>query len=277
MINHRPNTFVKDALFLSHTSLNDFLICPRTFFLKNVYRSPKTGYKIQITSPFLALGATIHDTIKWYLEIGENSSLLKTEDQFRNHWWKYHGKRGGFVSREEEAAFGTRGLKMLENFTQNQACLGSRIPLPVFPKYPLSEGVILHGNMDYIGKLSDGSLQVIDFKTGSKDEDNPMQLYIYAILAENYFRKEVSRASFWYLDRDDNPKEVVLDSLEAKIDWLTQRGQEIKKAIEENNWQCIQGESLCRDCRDYGAILEGKGELVFIDHAYKKEIYFLKK
>ncbi len=65
-----PKTpFIKDAIFISHTSLKDFLNCPRSYYLKNIYRDKKTGYRIQITNPYLTLGALVHDAISWYLQM----------------------------------------------------------------------------------------------------------------------------------------------------------------------------------------------------------------
>lgn len=261
---------------MSNTSLNDFLSCPRAYYLKNVYRNPKTGYRIQVASPYISLGATVHDSIKWFLENADKPSLLKLSDQFRNFWWKYHGKRGGFASKEDEAVFGQRGLKMLENFLENHAKLEKMVQFAKFPKYPLVENVILTGNLDYVGQLPEGSLHVIDFKTGTKDEDSPLQLYIYAILAENHYGKEVGRMSFWYLDRDSEPKEVVLEPLEKTLEWLIEKGKEVKQALAENKWVCKNGDEMCRDCRDYQAILDVKGEFMFSDHAYKKDVYYLK-
>ena len=89
--------------------------------------------------------------------------------------------------------------------------------------------------------------------------------------------KPVKKASFWYLDRDEKPKEAVLDSLEEKIAWLKEKGREMKKAIEEGKWVCIRGDELCHDCRDYQAIIEGKGEFQFEDFKFKKMVYFLPK
>lgn len=277
MIPKQEQKFIKDAIFISNTSLNDFLNCPRSYYLKNVYRNPETGYRIQVASPYISLGATTHDAIKWFLENQDNPSFLAINDQFRNFWWKYHGKRGGFTSKDEEALFGRRGLKMLENFLKNYKNLDKMVKFAKFPKYPLGENVILTGNLDYVGELSDGSLHVIDFKTGTKDEDSPLQLYIYAILAESYYEKDVKKISFWYLDRDEQPKEAVLEPLDKTLDWLQDKAKEIKQALEEDNWVCKNGDELCRDCKDYQAILDGKGEFMFSDHTYKKDVYYLKQ
>lgn len=275
MVPRKQSKFIKDAIFLSNTSLNDFLSCPRAYYLKNIYRDPRNNYRIQIASPYLALGATVHDVIKWYLTSEDVPTFEATKQKFNDLWGKYHGKRGGFTLGQDEADFVNRGIKILENFVKNAKRLEKLAPPAHFPKYPLLPDVILTGNMDFVGFLPDGSLHVVDFKTGSKDEESPLQLYIYAILSENYYGKPVKRASFWYLDREDSPKEAILGSVEQNLQWLIDKSKQVKEAWERNHWECVKGEDMCRDCRDYQAVLDGKGEFMYTDHSFKKEVYFL--
>lgn len=278
MIPRQNLKFIKDAIFLSHTSLNDFLNCQRAYYLKNIYRDPKSGLRIQVASPYLSLGSTVHDTIHWFLDLKGQVSKDQLLKKFENFWLKFTGKRGGFSSSEDEEIFKKRGINMVINFYDHADSLGKSTPLPSFPKYVLFEDVILNGNFDFLGELPDGSIHVIDFKSGSRDEDSPLQLYIYAILAESNLGKPVTRLSFWYLDRDSAPKEVIVDSLEKTLEWLTEKAKELKVAIKENKWVC-KGNSepggLCRECQIYEDILAGKGEFEFSDFKFKKDIYFL--
>ena len=276
MIASQKPQYIKNALYLSYTSLNDFIKCPKSYYLKNIYRNPKNGFKMQIASPYLTLGATVHDTIKWFLECEDKPVKDQVMDKFRNFWLKYSGKRGGFTSKEEEVTFGNRGLSMMEDFLKNYKALEKSVPPISFPKYHLIDEVILIGNFDYVGERADGSLHVIDFKTGAKDEDSALQLYMYAILAESNIQKPVSAASFWYLDREDLPREVVLDPLESTLEYLTTKAMEIKEAIEQNTWECIK-EGMCRDCKAYQDLIDGKGEFMFSDFRFKKDVYYLQK
>lgn len=270
-------SFIPDAVFISYTSLNDFLNCPRAYYLKNVYRNPKTKLRMQIASPYLSLGSTVHDVIKWYLDLEQKVNQSELTKKFRNLWFKYSGKRGGFSSKEEEMNFLNRGVKMIETFVKNSTKLDKYIKPLTFPKYFLEEKLILTGNMDYIGEMEDQSLHIIDFKTGARDEDSPLQLYLYAILAETNYQKKVKKVSFWYLDREDQPKEVVLDPLDKTLQYIRQKGQQIQQALAANIWICKKEGSLCRDCQDYQDILDGKGEFMFSDFRYKKDIYYLKR
>lgn len=274
MIAKQKQEYIKDALWISYTGLKDFLRCPRAFYLKNRYRNPATNNKLQITSAPMTLGSLVHDAIKWYLQTNRTASKEQVEKQFRQLWLKYRGKRGGFHSREEEGDFGRRGLLMLDNFMKNAGSLEPNMPAYNFLRYQLDEKIVLNGKLDFIGELPDGSLHILDFKTGAKEEEDATQLHAYAIMAESNFQKPVSKISFWYLDRDDLPKEAVLDPLEDKVVWLKNKALEIQKAVLDDDWVCARGENLCFDCRSYEAIIAGKGEFQYSDPDFKKDVYF---
>lgn len=274
-------------IFLSYTSLNDFLRCKRAYYLKNVYRDPKTAFRLQIVSPQLTLGSTVHDAIRWYFEQPQQPShnrrfqdsseaYEQLVGQFKKLWQRFRLKRGGFISLEEEATFGKRGLEMLKNFLVNAHQLDRLAPLRRFPKYGLLEEVILTGNTDHVGIREDGSLRVVDFKTGVHDEDNPLQLHIYALLSESSYRRRVSSVAFWYLDREQAPREAAIDDLKKTADWLKQKAEEVKQAHQESSWICVKSPEVCTDCAAYSALLDGAGEFMFTDFNYKKLVYFLK-
>ncbi len=242
--------------------------------MKNRYRNPKNGYRLQIVSAPMTLGSLVHDAIKWYLETGRTADKDDVIKKYRNHWLKYRGKRGGFKTTEEEALFGKRGLAMLNNFFDNLSVLEPNLAEYGFLKHLIDGDIVLNGKVDFVGLLPDGSLHIMDFKTGMKDEEDPLQLHIYAILAESNFQKPVSKISFWYLERESGPREAVLDRLEDRLEWIRNKALEIKKAISENAWDCIKGDS-CIECRNYQLVIDGKGEYLFSDDNFKKDVYFL--
>ncbi len=275
MIPKQKQEFIKDALWISYTALKDFLKCPRSYYLKNRYRNPKTGNRLQIASAPMTLGSLVHDAIKWYLQTNRVASHEDVIKKFRNHWLKYQGRRGGFRSREEEGEFGKRGLQILDNFYKNATILEKNIPSYGFLRFILDEKIVLNGKVDFLGERSDGSLHVLDFKTGLKDEEDPTQLRTYAILAESNFQKPVSKISYWYLDRSNIPTEAVLDSLGDTLEWLKEKALQIQLAIKEDHWVCMKGEELCNDCRNYQAIISGEGQFQFSDEEFKKDVYYL--
>ena len=39
------------ATWLSHSSIADFLKCPRLYYLRNIYKNPRAGHKITVLLP----------------------------------------------------------------------------------------------------------------------------------------------------------------------------------------------------------------------------------
>lgn len=65
----------------------------------------------------------------------------------------------------------------------------------------LAPDILLLGRLDRVDEEPDGSLHIIDYKTGAHpDEVDADQIRLYAIMAEEALGRPVSRASFWYLD-----------------------------------------------------------------------------
>jgi RecB family exonuclease len=97
--------------------------------------------------------------------------------------------------------FRTDSVEQLKTFaTQHDI---SAAPLMVEPYFQVEvvPAVTLFGRVDRIDEEADGSLHLIDYKTGSHpDEVDVGQLRLYAIMAEESLGKSVSRISFWNLD-----------------------------------------------------------------------------
>lgn len=70
---------------------------------------------------------------------------------------------------------------------------------------PLSGSFSISGKFDLVVKNPEGYLEIIDFKTGKKN-DNYFQLKFYKLLAEIKFKKQVSKASFYFLGSGDIEK-----------------------------------------------------------------------
>ena len=40
------------AVWISHSSISDFIACPKAYFYANVYKNPRSGKKITIEAPY---------------------------------------------------------------------------------------------------------------------------------------------------------------------------------------------------------------------------------
>jgi putative RecB family exonuclease len=92
-------------------------------------------------------------------------------------------------------------VRQLQNFAEHFDL--AAVPLMVEPyfQFEIESGTTVFGRLDRVDEEPDGSLHIIDYKTGAMTGDvDPSQLVFYAILVEQEVQRTVSRASFWYLD-----------------------------------------------------------------------------
>lgn len=269
------------ATWISHSSISDYLTCPRVYFLKNVYRDPATNKKIKLMTPALALGQAVHETL-------EALSLLKREERFKKPlperfahvWEKVAGKRGGFFYEETEAKYRRRGHDMITRVYHYPGPidrLAVKIPDDL-PHFWLSEedNIILCGKIDWLEYLPDEQVvHIIDFKTGRiKEDEESLQLPIYLLLVRTCQKWPVAKASYWYLDSDNALTERALPPFEEAKRVVLAVGQKMKLARQLKTFSCPSGNDGCSACRPYERILRGEGEFVGEDD-YRALIYVL--
>ncbi|MGD9129782.1 MAG: PD-(D/E)XK nuclease family protein [Candidatus Woesebacteria bacterium] len=271
------------ATWVSHSSITDFLQCPRAYYLKNVYRDPQTNRKIQIMSPPLALGQAVHDVL-------ESLSIIPTAERFKESliakfdrsWKNLSGKKGGFFDENTEQRYKRRGEEMLRKVMDNPGPL-KRLAIKIkqdLPSFWLSEEdeIILCGKIDWLEYLKDtDSVHIIDFKTSKvKENDDSLQLPIYHLLVHNCQQRKVDQASYWYLGLEDGLSEKELPDLEEAEAEILEIAKKMKLAKKLKHFKCPQGENGCFACRPMEEILKGEAELIGQDK-FGRDLYILKK
>lgn len=277
------------ATWVSHSSISDFLKCPRSYYLRNVYKDPRTGHKMTVVSPPLALGQAVHEVIESLavLPVEERLkiSLVKKLDPV---WLKITGSKGGFKTHSEEMIYRERGVQMLINLQEDPGpILRKAIKIKSnmgLPNYWLNkeDKIILCGKIDWLEyKEEDDSVHIIDFKTGKNEEsEDSLQLPIYLLLATNTQSKIVSGASYWYLDRpspEASERQVVivekkLPNLKESFEKVYEVAGRIKLARQINHFKCPKGG--CFSCRPYERILKGEGKKVGVSDT-RQDLYIL--
>lgn len=231
-----------------------------------------------LMQPPLALGQAVHEVV-------ESLSQLPTESRFSESlltkydraWLKISGKMGGFATNAEEDAFKKRGAQMIQRIMDNPGPLINRaIKIRQdLPYFWLSEedNIILCGKIDWLEYLEPTqSVHIIDFKTGKFDEDpDSLQLPIYILLARHCQSHPVTKASYWYLDRDENPTEIPMPNDEDAQKRILELAKKIHLARKLEHFKCPKTEG-CRVCLPYEAIISGKATFVGVG-GYAQDIY----
>lgn len=267
------------ALWVSYSSISNFLDCPRAYFLANVYKDPATNHKVSMISPAMALGQVVHEVI-------ESLSVIPVETRFdkplhlrlEQSWKKIEGKKGGFTSPEQEEEYKRKGQQMLTKIRENPGPL-KNLAVKVkqeLPYYWLSEEdeIILCGKIDWLEYLPDiDAVHIIDFKTGKKvDNKKSLQLPIYLLLVKNVQKRKVVKLSYWYLMEDETPEEMELPDENRAYKEVMAVAKKIKLARKLDKLTCPTGG--CQYCKPYETILEGKATLVDVNE-YNQDVYVL--
>lgn len=95
----------------------------------------------------------------------------------------------------------SKSVEQLQLFAERHDLSAGPFMVEPYFQVEVAPEVTLFGRVDRIDEEPDGSLHVIDYKTGAQpDEIDAGQLHLYAIMAEESLRKPVTRISFWHLD-----------------------------------------------------------------------------
>lgn len=277
------------AVWVSHSSMGDFIKCPRLYYLHNVYKDPKTNRKMTLVTPHMSLGIAVHNVLEG---LGNYPAEQRMERDlralFEEEWLKVTGKKGGFLSEEQEEEFKIRGKEMINTAIKDPRFLvNKRIKLPQsnMPcNFYLSEddNIILNGLIDWIEYLPDNTLHMIDFKTGKHEEkESSLQLPIYLLLCDALQKRKVSKASYWYLETDKMVEKELPDLDTARRD-VYAVASKVKEARDKKSFECPQGEDGCMHCRVYEEILKLKsGEESGVEYVgvggFNQDVYIVNK
>lgn len=269
------------AVWLSYSSISDYLKCPRLYYLNNMYRNPNTGNKVSIINPYLALGQIVHEVL-------ESLSQIPTEERFSRSlietynglWPKISGNKGGFEDEREENRIKERGAQMLR-MVMNQPGPIAKKAVKIrqdLPHYWLSEKdeIILCGKIDWLEYLEESdSVHLVDFKTGKRVEmKDSLQLPIYYLVASNTQKRTVTKLSYWYLESKSSLDSVAVPSAEEISKKVLEIGKKIKLSRIMNKFECPEGG--CRDCQAHEEIVAGKAMYVGVND-FRQDLFVVKK
>jgi len=270
------------AVWVSHSSISDFLKCPRSYYLKNVYKDPETGHKMTLITPPLALGSAVHNVLEGLANLPTDQRFTRPlVERFEEEWKKISGEKGGFSSSEIEAKYKDRGYEMIKRVQKIKTPLNQlavKIDMDL-PSYWLSEedNIMLCGKVDWLEYLKDtNSVNIIDFKTGkSKEDENSLQLPIYLLLVKNCQKRNVEKASYWYLEDNDELTEHPLPDIDEAKEKVLAVAKNIKLARQLESFNCPKGKDGCMYCKQFERLLKGEGTFIKTDEI-RRDVYILK-
>jgi len=274
------------AVWVSHSSMGDFLKCPRLYYLHNVYKDKGTGRKMSIVTPHMSLGVAVHTVLEALADVPADERMKQDlHAHFDKVWSTVSGKKGGFTSDEEELEFKSRGTAMLKTVENDPRFLiNKRIKLPrgeMNPNFFLNDtdNIILNGLIDWIEYLpATDSLHIVDFKTGKREESEAsLQLPIYLLLCNALQTRAVTAASYWYLESDKMVSKELPNADDAYRDVL-EVALKVKDARVKNEFVCPGGSDGCAHCKPYELILARDPRAEFVGMGqFKQDMFVVRK
>ena len=253
----------------SDYSLSTYLRCPRKFYYKYIEKVKIEKKSLSISMIF---GNIIHNACKdlYILKI-EDRTIDNLQKIFRQYW-KKSPIRKLFNNLEEERQIGLRGLVMLENFYKS---FGTKTPFQIegYVEYKVGE-YVLFGRIDRIDAEEDGSLSIVDYKTGSYNEESDelerelktVQIRLYAVLLYGNHRI-VNNGSFYYFH--DNFFDMI-EFTEEKIKYDTSFFHEVITDIQFNRDFIIQPSFHCKFCDFFDICQKSDVKMEYLENPTKK-------
>ena len=233
--------------YLSYSQIETFQTCPLHYKLKYILKVPTPQSASQ------SFGTSIHASLKKFYEavsLGEKPSLRFLYKCLDSVWVKE-----GFTSKSHEGKFFEKGKLYLGGFLK-QGFDRKSLPVVMEQQFTVPLGELrIGGRLDRVDVLADGTLEIIDYKTGAtiptqKEVDKNLQLSFYALAATSIPQPPFGRApekvklSLYFLDEQEK-----LSTTRTKEDLENARKEilKVKGEIEKSDFSC-SGNFLCERC-----------------------------
>jgi len=196
-------------LALSFTQIDCYLRCPQMYEYRYVYRLP-TRQRAQAQ-----FGRILHLAIQTVLANADRDAPIgwpTVEAAYRSAWESVR-----FVDRMQENGLRALGCAYLRRLWEE-----GELKKPLLVEQPFSltiNGVRIRGRIDRVDRLSDGTYELLDYKSGApraaRELIDDLQLGLYALAARDVFRFSPLRLAYYYLESGER---VVVDKTPARLE-----------------------------------------------------------
>ncbi|MCX6793678.1 MAG: PD-(D/E)XK nuclease family protein, partial [Candidatus Gottesmanbacteria bacterium] len=210
--------------YLSYSQLDTFLTCPLQYRYRYILRIPVPP------SAALSFGDTMHKTIRAFYELVRSRAHPTKQDLLRlldDHW-----SRIGYGDKKYEEKMKRHGRELLEGFFDkgyDPKVIPTSLEEPF--KLRITPTLTLGGKIDRIDMRQDGTMEIIDYKTGTapktRDPKKDLQLTVYAMAGS----AEKVIVSFYFFEGQTKVSSTrTKEQLAAAKEEIAKRADEISRS-----------------------------------------------
>lgn len=225
-----------EGLALSAGDIETYLTCPLKYKFARVMRVPQEPTTAQ------RFGIVVHQVLeRWHRDGGDGEAAMLG---LLEHAWR----RSGLGDGERERQLKGKARDALVRYLARE---DSRDAEAIWLERPFAFRIgphILRGRVDRVDRHADGAFELIDYKTSfpkTADElRGDIQLTLYALGAEDAWRLEAVKRSYWYVlddDRVEVPGEVDRGEIEATV-------TEVAEGILGQGFEPSPSHAACSNC-----------------------------
>jgi len=250
----------------SFTQLKAFETCPLQYKFAHILRIPLAG------KPSFSFGKTMHSTMQKFYERMIELNNWKQTDLFAaresdasvqaveikvpplEEMLKFYEESWidkWYSNKKQKQEYREKGIKIIKEFyTKHEGSW--RIPQFLELGFTLKvEGNPLRGAIDRVDQTPDGSVEIIDYKTGTPKEETKLaaedkeQLILYQIAATESLNLKPRLLSFYYLE---NNSTISFLGSEEEINKLKDKITRIIEQIKASNFPAKPSPHTCKFC-----------------------------
>lgn len=210
--------------YLSYSQLDTFMTCPLQYKYRYILRIPVPP------SAALTFGDTMHKTVRAFYELvkkGEQPTKKQLIELLHTNW-----QHIGYRDRTYEEKMKRHGIELLEGF-YDKGFDAKVIPTALEEPFTLriTPTLTLGGKIDRIDRLRDGTVEIIDYKTGqapkARDPKKDLQLTVYAMAGAG---EKVIVSFYFFEDQKKVSSTRTKQELEAAKEEIARRADEMSKS-----------------------------------------------
>lgn len=250
---------------LSYSQISTYNKCPWQYRFQFILRLPTWG------KPMFSFGNTIHRTLQNFYDRIKDLNSVSQSNLFEKISSKTLGVKvptinelikmyemawqgDWYYSPDQREKYFENGKRILKDYYDKNEKNGWTIPIALEHGFTFGfKKWIIKGKIDRIEKKADGSIVLLDYKTGNpKDKlkfSDKEQLLLYQLATERVGALselgQVSELQFYYLE--NNTQQTFLGT-EKELQKLADNLEAVAQGIEDNKFTATPDKETCRHC-----------------------------